>query len=57
MHVPLDETEVTISATAPDIKCQLTIDGKAPGEKTTLNIGETLVNIVVGSIDGSTSKV
>lgn len=48
---------MVITAVAPDPKCQLTVGGKPSGEKTSLNIGETLVEIVVGSIDGSTSKV
>ena len=53
----MEEPELVVTATAPDAKCQLTVDGKACGEKTTLNIGETLIEVVVGSIDGTNTKV
>ena len=42
---------------APDAKCHLSVCGGPHGEKTTLNIGDTLVNVDVGSIDGSVTKV
>lgn len=57
VSVPIVETEVLVTATPPDAKCQLSVGGKAAGEKTTLNIGDTLIEVTVGSIDGTVTKV
>ncbi|KAF6021903.1 hypothetical protein EB796_019780 [Bugula neritina] len=56
VSVPIVETEVLVTATPPDAKCQLSVGGKAAGEKTTLNIGDTLIEVTVGSIDGTVTK-
>lgn len=57
VDTPLSDLEAVVSATAPDSKCKLTVDGKSPGEATQLSIGDTRVEICVGSIDGSSTKV
>lgn len=57
VSVGIVDTEVLVTPKAPDAKCQLTVCGEPPSEKITLNIGDTLVEVVAGSIDGTATKV
>lgn len=57
VSVPIVATELAVTAVAPDLKCQLLVNGGPPTEQVALNIGDTLVEVLVGSIDGSVTKV
>ncbi|KAK3595487.1 hypothetical protein CHS0354_021583 [Potamilus streckersoni] len=55
--LPCNVASVTVIPTAPDKKNEVTVLGNKPGSPTSLNVGDTPIEIEVTSADGSNKQV